>query len=172
MNNCLCWGSFSTKCTWKMIEMSNRHLHPFEVYSYIAYEQLPSNKAQSSGDILTIWLSQRWEQVDSCYYIRCTLKHICCHYCEKARGNIFTGVPGGCMRMLRQVICWVQRMNIDEHRVGILPNAPSVRSPDSAAKSPIKAFPGASLIPLLILSKTFPAAFTCHYVLSMASSKI
>ena len=38
-----------------------------------------------------------------------------------------------------------------------LPKAPSVRSPDSAAKSPMSALPGASLMPLLILSNTLPA---------------
>lgn len=40
---------------------------------------------------------------------------------------------------------------------GCAPKAPSGLSPDAAASSPIKAFPGASRTPLLILSKTLPA---------------
>ncbi len=37
------------------------------------------------------------------------------------------------------------------------PKAPSGRSPEAAASSPISALPGASLMPLLIRSKTLPA---------------
>ena len=44
---------------------------------------------------------------------------------------------------------------LQEERV--IPKAPSGRSPDAAASSPMSAFPGASRTPLLIRSNTLPA---------------
>ena len=66
------------------------------------------------------------------------------------------------------VACEVQQSGISQMAILVpIPKAPSGRSPEAAASSPMRAFPGASLTPLLILSNTLPACTpgkVSHYV--------
>ena len=60
---------------------------------------------------------------------------------------------------------------IERMRTWAIPKAPSGRSPDSAARSPMRALPGASLMPLLMRSNTLPACMAggCSQLVYRAS---